>query len=233
MSSHMGPKEEFNLTLPIILIGVLAVGVFVFFVSRNDGLRSLTMTDDGVTMAIDFNAIANHLTASVGTVLFEAPNVIVEGDTAVFAWDANNPKLTNCSGATEPPGSDGGWTGDKPLRGAQMVGPIVKNTAYFLDCMGTTEDDAERNIELVTVLPVVVTINAYPEKVKSGGISTIAWSSTNSDGCQVTNSDGGVVSTETTGSLVSSPLEKKTTYTILCKTPQSTVNASVVVSVTN
>lgn len=231
----MDPKEEFHLTLPIILIGVCAIGIFVFVVSLNGRFQPLeTLSGDGEqthTAVIDFNAIANHLTASVGTILFEAPNIVAQGATALFAWDANDPKLTGCSGMTEPPGSDGGWTGEKPLKGTQMVGPIVKNTAYFLDCMGMTDDDAERNIELVTVLPVIVTINAYPETVKSGGMSTIAWSSANSNKCHVKDDEGIVVGTDAAGSYVTSALEKETIYTISCKAPQTDVTTSVTVMV--
>jgi|GEM_PF-6656570 len=136
----MNEKEELNLTLPVILIGLIVIGLFAYItISNKDGGFLNNQQDEVVKGSV--SAAAYH---------FTAPDRVREGESAMFSWKIDVEKDALCVGKTEPDGSPGGWVGSKDIQGKQEVGPIFKNTAYFLDC--TDGEKMVRDVELVTVL---------------------------------------------------------------------------------
>lgn len=220
----MGQEEEFNLTLVLILIGLLGIGAFIAVLELQKDAKHVPLSAMQKT-----SMHGSDLVAAAGAVLFDAPDKVIEGDTALFAWDADKNAYSECAGSTVPPGSDGGWTGAKPLNGTQSVGPILENTTYFLDC--SKGDTMGRDVELVSVLPSKLTIKAYPEHVASGGQVTIVWNASHVNACVLMNSaTGDVLSTELSGSASTGPVEQTTTFTLECETPLGSESESVTVS---
>ena len=131
----MSEKEDLNLTLPIILIGVLAIGLFLYFSSSD------------VEEVIEETVVVQEQQAAA---YFVAPNVVKKGERAMFSWKADVSNEAVCVGKIDGGGSDGGWSGVKNLKGEQEVGPIEGSTAYFLDC--TDGEKMIRDVELIQVI---------------------------------------------------------------------------------
>lgn len=220
----MEREKEFDFVLILILIGLLGIGIFIAYTQR----AGLFATVSDINTAGHNTSIGEHATSIFG---FTAPDTITEGAVALFSWDATKAAgdFTDCTGSTEPPGSDGGWSGGKPLKGEQSVGPIIKNTIYFLDCENKNTDDMKRDVEIVSVLPAGVSIHAYPGDAHKGEKTGIVWDSAHTETCSVSDDTGSVIGTDTSGSVLIDPPERDTTYTIECTAADNTVSDSVTV----
>ena len=205
----MTPKDDFNITLPIILIGILAVCALLFF----------TLFDRGSIVPPEGEN--NTPSSTVKRYHFTAPNQVAQGAMALFSWKANVSESAECEGNSVPEGSDGGWSGPKSVEGEQEVGPIDKNTTYFLDCF--EGEDASRDMELVTVLESRILLTH--EEDTDG--SHITWSSLHVESCALTNQDEEILSTETNGILKATA---EATYTLTCKTSKGSLTESLSVN---
>ncbi len=204
----MDEKEDFNLTLPIILLGLIAVGALLFFtLFDKNGPESLKNVLE--------EAPGNQVTAAAYH--FTAPDRVSEGDTALFSWNVDASEQAVCEGSSVPEGgSDGGWTGVKDASGTQEVGPIDKNTTYFLDCLDGEE--VSRDMELVSVLEPQISLSANSEVVTSDGSVSVAWDAVYVVGCELTNGSGEVLSREINGVYNGMPMDESDTFTLTCET---------------
>lgn len=232
----MEKEEEFNMVLVLILVGLLGIGVFIAYARGVHPLAYIHMQPKTAMTEnenMQQSTPAGQAASAASIFAFTAPNTVTEGATVPFSWDATKTteQFTNCAGSTEPPGSDGGWSGDKPLKGSQSVGPILKNTVYFLDCSNSATEDTKRDVEIVSVFPVRVSIDAYPAKVSKGSSAMIEWNSTHADSCMITDDAGAVVGKSLHGSHTVKAVVANTTYTITCETPTGPKSDSAIVTV--
>jgi RHS repeat-associated protein len=120
------------------------------------------------------------------------------------------------------------------LNGEQILGPDDFNQqVYLLEAPVNLAESNSISIELASspgsyltieitleVDPPTVSISADPETIISGQSSTLIWSATNSDSCEI---DQGVGSVNVNGSVSVSPTET-TTYTITATGPGGTAS---------
>jgi len=161
---------------------------------------------------------------AVPMVSFNAtPSTIVKGSSAVLSWTSTNTSSCVASGS---------WTGVKPLAGKQTTGSLQASGTYTLKCTGTGGSATQSTT--VTVDPSsgapTVSLSVGPSAVKSGGKSTLTWSSTNATSCTASGDWSGAKALK--GSQSTGALTKSVTYTLTCKGPKGTAAQSATVSVT-
>jgi hypothetical protein len=116
-----------------------------------------------------------------------------------------------------------------------MLAPfILSSSNNFLteadelpECSANKDDGTTTNEEITSYAPPTVSIAANPETIQSRGSSTLMWSSTDADSCDIQPDVGQV---EPNGSTTVSPTET-TTYTITATGPGGTAQDSVTVTV--
>ncbi len=114
-----------------------------------------------------------------------SPASIYTGGSSTLSWTTTN-SPTSCV-------ASGDWTGAKSASGSQSTGTLttLKTYYYTLTCTNAGGTGFAKNIPVtVTNPPVpVVTLNANPTTISSGGSSTISWSATNSPTSCVASGD--------------------------------------------
>jgi RHS repeat-associated protein len=165
-----------------------------------------TATDD-VTVTVTYSEPAVILTAM--------PESILSGESSTLSWSSTN--ADTCEIAPD--------VGTVDTSGSIDVSP-TETTTYTITATGpggTVTDDVT-----VTYPEPTVSLTATPESILSGESSTLSWSSTNADTCEITPDVGTV---DTSGSIDVSPAEA-TTYTITATGPGGTATGDVTVTVT-
>jgi hypothetical protein len=149
-----------------------------------------------------------------------SPN-ITAGNSTTLNWSSTS--ATSCT-------ASGGWSGQQPTAGIQVVSPTV-TTTYTLTCAGTG-GNSQPSSAVVTVAAKAVptaTLSASSTSITAGGSSTLTWSSTNSTAC--TASGGWTGTLATSGTKTVSPTST-TAYNLTCIGTQGVSSpASVTVSV--
>ena len=114
--------------------------------------------------------------------------------------------------------------GSVSLDGSLTVSP-TETTTYTLTATGEGGTTTE-SVTITVHLPPTVTISADPETIHIGDSSTLSWSSTYADSCEI---DHGIGIVDVSGSTTVSPTEA-TTYNITATGPGGTATESVTVS---
>ncbi|MCX6788036.1 MAG: hypothetical protein NT108_02660 [Candidatus Kaiserbacteria bacterium] len=114
----------------------------------------------------------------------------------------------------------GGFSTGGATSGSVSVGPLTTTQNYQISC-ATAGGSINSNTATVTVRVPTVTISAAPDRVVSGGVSTVSWSATNVNACTITRN--GVawqsLTSDTSRTLSSSApdtVTAQTTYVISC-----------------
>jgi hypothetical protein len=156
------------------------------------------------------------ISAQTPTVHISAdPETIQEGASSTLSWfsaDADSCTIDQGIGTVD-------------LNGSTMVSPTV-TTTYTITATGPGGTSTD-SVTVTVAPPPTVSISADPENIQSGESSTLTWSSTDADSCEI-QPDVGTVGTS--GSINVSPTET-TTYTITATGPGGTASDSVTVSV--
>jgi Right handed beta helix region len=109
------------------------------------------------------------------------PASIPAGGTSQLTWSA--PGATSCT-------ATGGWSGARPVSGAETVRPAASSTTYALNCVG--EGGASAHAVTVNLLEAPsVRLNAVPPTVTSGATTRLEWSSNGANGCTATGAWSG------------------------------------------
>lgn len=148
------------------------------------------------------------------------PASIQEGQSATLSWTSSN--ATSCS-------IDQG-IGGVELNGTRSVSPAV-TTTYTITATGAGGTTTAYTTITVTAAPPgptpTVTINSNPQSISYGGSSTLSWSSTNADWCEI---QPGIGEVNLSGSMPVSPLVT-TTYAITAHGQGGTATSTVTVTV--
>ncbi|MFC1829702.1 hypothetical protein ACFL0O_08825, partial [Thermodesulfobacteriota bacterium] len=144
------------------------------------------------------------------------PETILAGESSTLTWHT-----ANADSCVIEPG-----IGSVDLTGSIEVSPTV-TTTYTITATGP-DGTVSDNITVTVLQPPTISISADPNTILSGGSSTLRWSSTNADTCEINQ---GIGSVDVNGSIQVSPTET-TTYTITAAGPGGTTTADVTVNVT-
>lgn len=141
---------------------------------------------------------------------------------STLAWAVSN--ADSCT-------ASGGWSGAKGLNGSETVGPLASPTTFTLTCSGAG-GTGSRSVTVATVgsIPApTVSISALPTSVLVGGVSTLAWQSTNATTCVA--SGGWTGEKGSSGSETVGPIDRTTTYSLACTGEGGSASADSLVSV--
>ena len=163
-------------------------------------------------------AVTVAVTYPAPTVTVSAdPAAILLGESAKLTWDS-----TNAATASIDPG-----IGSVELSGSMTVTPAA-TTTYTVTATNRGGDTFTVDVTVAVAYPAPsITFDANPASIPEGGTSTLTWSTTHADSCEI---DQGIGSVQVNGSTTVSPLET-TTYTITATGAGGTTVASVVVAV--
>jgi RHS repeat-associated protein len=146
------------------------------------------------------------------------PQTITLGGSSTLTW--NSTYADTCE-------IDQG-VGSVTVNGSMSVSP-TETTTYTLTAVGLGGTTTQSVTITVNIPLPTVSISANPETILLGESSTLSWSSTHADTCEI---DQGVGSVTVNGSMSVSPTET-TTYTITATGPGGTALADVTITVTN
>jgi hypothetical protein len=157
----------------------------------------------------------------------------VSRGTAVYlVWNSTN--ATECHTL-----AGAGFDTQGRTQGYDQVSPLAGTTVFSIQCSnpyGSTQANAR--VEVVGTNPPPsnqpsVYLSAYPTVVIFGGATTLQWNSTNATECHALSGDGFSTEGRVSGTDISSPLYRDTTFTISCSNSTQSSVASVFVSVIN
>jgi len=144
------------------------------------------------------------------------PESILAGEPTTLSWASTN--TTTCVIAPD--------IGSVDPTGSITISP-TETTTYTITATGPG-GSATDSVTVTVLYPPTVTVSADPEAILFGGSSTLSWSSTHTDTCEIQPDIGPV---DPSGSISVSPTET-TLYTITATGPGGTATDSVTVTVT-
>lgn len=111
------------------------------------------------------------------TVLFSAsPTTIDSGESSTLTWTSTF--ATSCTAA-------GGFSTGGATSGSASTGALTQTSTYQITCTGDGGTSAPASAT-VTVVNPSVSISTTPDRVPSGGATTISWDATNVNACTIT-----------------------------------------------
>lgn len=167
-----------------------------------------TLTCTKTTGGVDTRTVTITVEQPINITLTANPTLVAYNGSATIAWNASVSGITSCSLA----GGTSTFTG---LTGSVSTGQLKTDTTYTLTCQKSAGGSETRTVTVDVGSQVSLTISANPTTVRSGGVSTITWSSTNATSCKVTGpgiaSDGPI-----SGSATTAGLTADSTYVLDC-----------------
>lgn len=193
------------------------------------------------TYGTGYGTIKSFTTAACPTATLTVDsNQININTSTMLHWSSGN-GATKCYFLGSPP--NGISTGNA-ASGDVSTGPLTETTTYQLQCENASGTLSNVASQTVTVLDPHAYIIAVPNRVRSGGTSTISWSASQVTSCTLTATDDSGTTTLAwpftidpitlklaTTTHASDSLMKQTTYTISCNNAGATAEAKVVVNV--
>lgn len=153
--------------------------------------------------------------------LSASPSAVSEGGFTKLSWKAR--KAQNCE-------ASGGWKGSKRTSGSQKVGPLKKDTVFYLSCSGSAGGVSRQvTVSIGNDDGPDVSLRAEAAQVSPNGTSTLSWSTQDVTSC--TASGGWAGSRGLTGSFSVGPLTETTSYTLSCSGDNGSALATVTVEV--
>ena len=159
-----------------------------------------------------------------------SPSSIYTGSSSTLSWTVtNNPSSCTASGD---------WAGSKSASGSQSTGTLttLKTYYYTLTCTNAGGTGFASNVPVTVTNPPapIVSLNASPISVNSGGSSTISWSSTNNpSSCTASGDWAGSKSASGSQSTGTLSTVKTYSYTLKCTNAGGSDTASTSVSVSS
>ncbi len=174
-------------------------------------------TSQSVTVTVGATVVPPTVSIS------STPTTIPVGGSANLAWSSTN--ATSCS-------ASGGWSGSKQTSGTQSVSPTSSNT-YTIACTGsggTANQSVTVTVNQPTNMPVV-SLNATPSSVASGGSSILTWVAQNASSCIASGAWSGNKST--TGNMTITNITTSGAYTLFCTGSGGSASQSVTIRVSS
>ncbi len=111
--------------------------------------------------------------------------------------------------------ASGGWSGNKPLSGSEVVSNLILPTIFSITCNNTQGSAfASKTVSVANPIIPIITFNINPLGIDYGGSTTLTWSTKNAKEC--TASDGWTGAKPLSGSEVISNITTPTKFTLTC-----------------
>jgi hypothetical protein len=156
--------------------------------------------------------------------LTATPTTVASGGSSTLSWSS-----TNATGCT----ASGGWTGSKPLSGAEARTNLTQTASYTLSCSGaggTASQTVTVNVTPALPAPTLL-LTATPSAVVQGNAATLNWTSSNATSCTASGdwTGGKVLSgSQSTGTLSA---VRNHSYTLSCSGAGGSVSQTANVTV--
>lgn len=118
----------------------------------------------------------NTQTCAPTATLSANPSTVDQGQPTRISWNSTN--ATSCRAA-------GGFSTGGATSGSVTTGPLSSTQNYQTTCTGSG-GSASSNTVTVTVRVPTASISAAPNRVVSGGQTTVSWNATNVNSCTIT-----------------------------------------------
>ncbi|MHB0865892.1 MAG: hypothetical protein ACYC1Y_03270 [Minisyncoccota bacterium] len=151
---------------------------------------------------------------------------IPQGSTVPLTWTSSSPLITSCTSS--------GFPTHGATSGTATVQPLT-TTPYQVQCTAPGFPPIYSPFATVTVLTPTASISATPNRVQSGGSTTVSWQATNVKTCDIKRngitSFGSPLAADTSGTVANSgtldptPITVQTTYVMTCKNAAAQVVA--------
>src|SRR5690606_32995216 len=117
--------------------------------------------------------------------------------TTTLNWSTSNATACTASGA---------WSGTRATSGSAQSGALNASSTFVLTCAGPGGSASQSvSVSIAAAAPAAtLNLSATPTTVESGGVSTIAWTSTGATGCTASGAWNGT--RPTSGSFQSAAL---------------------------
>ncbi len=197
------------------------------FNSNNDSLNTNNWNNNGfelIPISIPDSNISNNYDTNFPFVTATAtPGTIKIGETSVISWTST--KTTSCNS---------GIGNSTQVEGSFTTPKLTKDRSYVIVCTGPAGTISSTvNVNVVndgsTTSPNI-TITAVPSTIKSGGTSTVSWTSERATACTV---DVNNVAEGKTGSFTTPSLTKSTSYTVTCTGPGGTKSENIFIIISD
>lgn len=196
------------------------------------GTYTYNLTCSGDAGSGDASIALKVVPAPPKVILNVSPSPITVGSTATLTWTVSN-SPESCT-------ASGDWSGavTPASSGSRTFTPARAQTYLFnLSCTNDGGDGFANNISLVATLPSapVVSINANPISVRTGGNSNLTWTASNNPTSCTASGSGWAGSRGASGTVSTGALNTNGTYTytLSCSNAGGTGTASTSVSVSS
>jgi hypothetical protein len=159
-------------------------------------------------------------TAPPTVTLTAVPSSIGIGGSTSLTWNSTNANFCTAGG---------GWSGTLGTSGSQGTAALTVTTDFDLTCFGAGGSTTQTATVTVASLAPVISLNAQPATVPSGGVSTLSWTTGNATSCS--GSGGWAGPMATSGSQSTGALTATQTYVLTCSGLGGSATQSVTVSV--
>ena len=161
----------------------------------------------------------------------KGPNVVLSSNLTTVSYngsitlDWSTSNLTSCI-------ASGDWSGSRSTAGSEIIGSLVSDSTFTLNCTGANGDASDTvDISVGSISSPTVSLSANPTNVVINGSTTLNWSSTNATDCTASGDWSG--SKGVSGSQTTNALTVSSTFNLSCSGTAGTANDTVDVTVVN
>ncbi len=197
---------------------------------------TLTCTGSGGTSSESATVAVNtplpkclSATCPTPTATFSAnPTQVASGGSTQLSWSSTN--ATGCV-------ASGGWSGDKPVSGTQMISNLRSPTTFSITCSGAGgRARSSLTVNIGSSAPPTppaptVALTANPTSISSGGSTQLTWSSTDATSCAASGGWSGAKAISGTQTL--SAIQSSSTFTLTCTGAGGSASRDASVNVTS
>jgi hypothetical protein len=202
------------------------------------GSRSLSGTEmqEPLSVSSEFtltcNGEAGEATAAVAIAvgapdgvawleLGASPSSVDFGGEVQLAWYAAN--VESCT-------ATGGWSGERPVTGNELVTDLIADTSFTLTCTGPDGEVAQTIfVEVGDPAPPTLKLEAAPTSLPYGGTAVLDWTTDNVDVCVASGDWWGERSPNGVESV--GPLTRTSTFVLDCSGPGGAVSGAQTIDV--
>lgn len=131
---------------------------------------------DGSRRSISTGSFTTPTSCAPSATLSASPSTVDQGESSTLTWGSTN--ATSCTSA-------GGFSTGGATSGSASTGALSSTSVYQVTCDGLGGTSAPA-FATVTVLTPTVSVSANPDRVTSGGSTTVTWNATNVNSCVIT-----------------------------------------------
>ncbi len=159
---------------------------------------------------------------------FKAPiAAIVDSSNSIYVVDSGNDRIQKFSQSMTV----------SSLSGSRSSGPITSPTTFAATCMYNTNSKTDSVLVDLAAFPINIQFTAASSSILSGNSTTLSWTSTGADSCEIVENLGDVnriLSTATSGTNINTGnLNEASTFTATCMNTENSRSELVIINVYN